>query len=134
MWKGAPSARAAFQAAVADLASAFAVAPPPTGHAALRPPKNPIRSCSSETLKRSISVIDNAKGLPQAGQTISIEIVSASKRFFSEPTLQMITVAPQPGLSQIAHNSILRTNCPLPVRRLGVHRSIANANLILLSC
>ena len=42
-----------------------------------------------------------------------MEAVSESKRFLSEPSLETMMVAPQFGLSQIAHNSIPCTYFPL---------------------
>jgi hypothetical protein len=59
-----------------------------------------------------MAVMDNSKALSQAGQIISMEAVSELKRFLSEPSLETMTVAPQFGLSQIAHNSISCTNYP----------------------
>jgi hypothetical protein len=59
---------------------------------------------------RSISVIGNSKGLPQAGQINSMEAVSDTKRFLSELSLERMTVAPQFRLSQIAHSSMVGTN------------------------
>jgi hypothetical protein len=67
-------------------------------------------------------VIDNSKGLSHTGQISSMEAVSESKRFLSEPSLETMTVAPQVGRSQIAHNSIRCTDSPLPVPWLGAHR------------
>jgi hypothetical protein len=59
---------------------------------------------------RSISVIGNSKDLSQAGQINSMEAVSDTKRFLSEPSLERITVAPQFRLSQIAHSSMVGTD------------------------